>query len=81
MGVSKRGWRSGATRREALRGIASFLAGSPLLLGQQDPFRDHSRVPNMDELIDAFDFEAAAYEKLPRAAYDYTAYGPRASSP
>jgi len=69
------GWRTGVTRREALRGVASFLAGSPLLFGQQDPFRDHSRVPGIDELIDAFDFEAAAYEKLPRAAYDYTAYG------
>jgi 4-hydroxymandelate oxidase len=55
--------------------MAAFLAGSPLLRAQQDPFRDHSRVPAMGELSDAFDFEVVAHTKLPRAAYDYTAYG------
>src|SRR5947209_5855100 len=55
--------------------MACFLAGSPLLRGQQDPFRDHSRVPGMNELANVFDFEAVAYAKLPRAAYDYTSYG------
>lgn len=62
-------------RREAIRLLAGFLAGSPLLLSQQDPFRDHSRIPSIDELIDVLDFEALAYEKLPRSAYNYTAYG------
>ncbi len=63
------------TRRRALRNLAAFLAGSPLLHAQQDPFRDHSRVPGLDELKNAFDFEAAAYEKLPRQIFNYTAHG------
>ena len=62
-------------RREAIRLFAGFLAGSPLLFSQQDPFRDHSRIPSIDELIDVFDVEALAYEKLPRSAYNSTAYG------
>jgi 4-hydroxymandelate oxidase len=64
-----------ATRRRALKHLTAFLAGSPLLIGQQDPFRDHSRVPWIDELVTAFDFEPVAYARVPRAAYDYTAYG------
>ncbi len=73
-GIESR-WRHGVTRRKALRGLAGFLAGSPLLRAQQDPFRDHSRIPAMEELADVFDFEAVAYEKLPRQAYDYTGHG------
>src|SRR5207237_4347343 len=57
------------------RALAGFLAGSPLLRSQQDPFRDHSRVPAMNELINVFDFEAVAYAKVPRFAYDNMAYG------
>lgn len=64
-----------ATRRAALRALSGFLAGSPLLPGQQDPFRDHSRVPRMDELETAFDFEPVAFARVPRTAYNYTAYG------
>ena len=75
MGKQESVWRQGATRRGALRGLAGFLAASPLLRSQQDPFRDHSRVPGMDELVTAFDFEAVAYEKLPRRAFNYTSYG------
>ncbi len=67
--------RRSATRREALRGLALFLAGSPHLAGQLDPLREHSRVPSIDELLTAFDFEPVAYAKLPRDAYDYTAQG------
>src|SRR5580700_10671473 len=55
--------------------MAGFLAGSPLLQSQQDPFRDHSRVPGLNELLTAFDFENVAYAKQPRAAYDYPAHG------
>jgi len=62
-------------RRRALRYLAGFLAGSPLLRSQQDPFRDHSRVPAINELLTAFDFEPVAYAKVPRYDYDYTAYG------
>ena len=68
-------WTNGINRRNALRAMAGFLAGSPLLRSQQDPFRDHSRVPGLSELITAFDFEPVAYAKVPRYAYDYTAYG------
>jgi 4-hydroxymandelate oxidase len=64
-----------ANRRQALRAMAAFLAGSPLLRAQQDPFRDHSRVPGIGELANAFDFEAVTYTKQPRAAFNYTAYG------
>jgi isopentenyl diphosphate isomerase/L-lactate dehydrogenase-like FMN-dependent dehydrogenase len=68
-------WARSWNRRKAVRGMAAFFAGSPLLRGQQDPFRDHSRVPALDELKTAFDFEPVAYAKLPRYSYDYTAYG------
>src|SRR5436309_2624579 len=70
-----RDWAKGWNRRRALQGMASFLAGSPLLRGQQDPFRDHSRIPALAELKTALDFEPVAYAKLLRYAYDYTAYG------
>ena len=63
------------TRRNAVKGLASFLAGSSLLQAQQDIFRDHSRLPGLDELTSAFDFEPIAYAKLPREVYNYTAYG------
>ena len=62
-------------RRDCLKALASFLAGSPLLQSQQDPFRDHSRVPGLKELLNVFDFENVAYAKQPRTAYDYPAHG------
>lgn len=68
-------WTHSLSRREAARAFAALMSSSPLLHAQQDPFRDHSRVPKLDELLNAFDFEAVAYAKLPRQAYDYTAYG------
>jgi 4-hydroxymandelate oxidase len=55
--------------------MTGFLAGSPLLRAQQDPFRDHSRVPGLNELRTVLDFEPVAYARLPRQTYDYTAYG------
>ncbi len=75
MGKIEMEYRSSLTRRSALRRLAAFLAGSPLLRGQQDPFRDHSRVPAMDELLTTLDFEPVAYAKIPRDAYDYMALG------
>src|ERR1700730_7745819 len=68
-------WTNGINRRNALRAMAGFLAGSPLLRSQQDPFRDHSRVPGLNELVTAFDFEPVAYAKVTRYNYDYMAYG------
>ena len=75
MGSLELRWRLSLTRRAALRRVAAFVAGSPLLSGQQDPFRDHSRVPGLNELVTALDFEPVAHAKLPRDAYDYTALG------
>jgi 4-hydroxymandelate oxidase len=67
--------KAGETRRAVLGGLGAGLAGTTLLKSQQDPFRDHSRVPGMDELKTVIEFEAVAYAKLPREAYTYTAYG------
>lgn len=72
---SQKQWQGSLTRRAALAGISSFLAGSPKLAAQHDTFRDHSRVPGIDELITALDFEPVAYAKLPREVFDYTAQG------
>src|SRR3984893_5507274 len=63
------------TRRSGLRNLAIFMAGSPLLRSQQDTFRDHSRVPQMDELVTSFDFETVAHAKLSEDAYQNTALG------
>jgi isopentenyl diphosphate isomerase/L-lactate dehydrogenase-like FMN-dependent dehydrogenase len=63
----------GTDRREALRALAGFVAGSPLLQGQVDPSRYRDRVPGFGELVTTLDFEAVAYARLPRAAYDYPA--------
>jgi 4-hydroxymandelate oxidase len=71
----ERSWRHSLNRRGALRAMAGFLAGSPLLRAQQDPFRDHSRVPGLSELQTVLDFEPVAFARLPRQTYDYTAYG------
>jgi isopentenyl diphosphate isomerase/L-lactate dehydrogenase-like FMN-dependent dehydrogenase len=65
----------GATRRTLLGGLGAGLAGNALLKAQQDPFHDHSRVPGMDELKTAMEFEAVAFAKLPRGTWTYTAYG------
>ncbi len=51
------------------------MAGSRFGRAQEDPVRDHSRVPSISELKTTFEFEAVAWAKLPRAAYDYMAYG------
>jgi len=72
-------WRSALnpslSRRAAFRGLAGFLAGSPLFASQLDPVRDHSRAPSIREMLNAFDFEPVAYAKITRQAYDYLAYG------
>lgn len=76
-GWNNRVWSDEPSRRAACRALAGWLAASPVASAyfQQDPFRDHSRVPKLEELVNAIEFEAVAYAKLPRAVYDYTAYG------
>jgi 4-hydroxymandelate oxidase len=70
-------WRLSLTRREALLSLAGMLAGSPLLGAQLDPrpLSEHKRVPGLDEMMDAFDFEPVCFGNLPRFAYDYMAHG------
>jgi len=63
-----------STRRRALAGLGAF-AGASLLRAQQDPFRDHSRVPSLDEMVTIMDFEEVFHDKLPREIYNYTAHG------
>jgi hypothetical protein len=48
--------KASTTRRTVLGGLGGF-AGASLLKSQQDPFRDHSRVPGMDELKTAVEFD------------------------
>jgi 4-hydroxymandelate oxidase len=62
-------------RRTVFRGVAGFFAGSSVLAGQQDPFRDHSRIPSLREMVTALDFEPVAHAKILHQAYDYMAYG------
>ncbi|MSV36093.1 MAG: alpha-hydroxy-acid oxidizing protein [Bryobacterales bacterium] len=61
------------SRRRVLGGLGA-LAGASLLRGQQDPFRDHSRVPGLDEMVTTLDFEEVFRAKAPREIYDYTSY-------
>jgi isopentenyl diphosphate isomerase/L-lactate dehydrogenase-like FMN-dependent dehydrogenase len=75
MGPVEIRWHNSISRRRALQGLAGFLAASPLLPGQQDPFRDHSRIPGIDELLTTFDFEAVALAKLPSQTFHFTAHG------
>jgi isopentenyl diphosphate isomerase/L-lactate dehydrogenase-like FMN-dependent dehydrogenase len=63
------------SRRTVFRGLAGFLAGSPLLRSQQDPFHDHSRVPALREMLNAFDFEPVACAKVMRQSWDYLSWG------
>jgi isopentenyl diphosphate isomerase/L-lactate dehydrogenase-like FMN-dependent dehydrogenase len=62
-----------ASRRQALRALAGFIAGSPLLQSQIDPTRYNDRIPGFAELATTFDFETIAYARLPRSVYDYPA--------
>ena len=75
MPVTEANWSQGTSRRHAFRALAGALAASPLLRGQLDRFRPHDRIPKLDELITALDFEPVFHAKLPRQVYDYTAYG------
>lgn len=63
------------TRRTAIGGLGGALASSSLLQAQQDPFRDHSRVPRMDELTTVMEFEAVAFAKMTRLNYNFMAHG------
>jgi isopentenyl diphosphate isomerase/L-lactate dehydrogenase-like FMN-dependent dehydrogenase len=77
MGVIENRWRFSAGRRKALASLAAIFAGSPLLRGQIDPHSliGHRRVLGLDEMIDAFDFEAVCFRNMEYERYDYMAHG------
>jgi isopentenyl diphosphate isomerase/L-lactate dehydrogenase-like FMN-dependent dehydrogenase len=59
--------------------MAAFLAGSPLAraAAQQDPrpLFEQRRIPGLDEMVTAFDFEPVMFANVPLATYNYTAHG------
>jgi isopentenyl diphosphate isomerase/L-lactate dehydrogenase-like FMN-dependent dehydrogenase len=59
--------------------MAAFLAASPLAeaASQQDPrpLFEQRRVPGLDEMATAFDFEPVMFANVPLATYNYTAHG------
>ena len=77
MGTIEQRWRHSFTRREALVGLAGWLAASPLLGAQHDPrpLKNHKRVLGLDEMMNAFDFEAVCFANMSQNAYDYMAHG------
>ena len=77
MGKIEQRWRRGMSRRKALAGLASFMAASPLLHAQRDPWPlgSHRRFLGFDEMRDVFDFEPIFRANVPLAVYDYTAHG------
>jgi len=77
VGTIDNAWRYSLTRREALLSLAGILVGSPLAAAQLDPrpLKDHRRVPGLDEMMTAFDFEPICFANMPLASYDYMAHG------
>lgn len=77
MGVIENQWRFSLSRRRAFASFASMFAASPLLKAQIDPHSliGHKRIPRLEELVDAFDFEALCYRNMTLEAYDYMAHG------
>jgi isopentenyl diphosphate isomerase/L-lactate dehydrogenase-like FMN-dependent dehydrogenase len=65
------------SRRKALASFAAVFGASPLLKAQVDPHSliGHKRIPRLDELVDAFDFEAVCYRNMTLEPYDYMAHG------
>ena len=77
MGKIEQTWRRGFSRREALCSLAAFLAASPLVHAQRDPWPlgPHRRFLGFDEMRDVFDFEPVFRANVPLSVYDYTAHG------
>src|SRR5439155_19210546 len=72
--IGPSGRRSGMTRRDAARKLSVFLAGSPLLRGQDAPWIAN-RLPAMEELNNVMEFEPIARSRMLKNAYDYIAGG------
>lgn len=77
MGRIETKWAASMSRRKALAGLGSIVAGSPLLHAQLDPRpqTQHRRTPGLTEMFTAFDFEPVMFNNIPLATYDYTAHG------
>jgi isopentenyl diphosphate isomerase/L-lactate dehydrogenase-like FMN-dependent dehydrogenase len=81
MGPIENRWLQSRSRRTALAALAGVVAASPLfrsgVSAQLDPrpLKDHKRLPGLDEVMTAFDFEPIMFANLPLAIYDYTAHG------
>ena len=72
MGKIESAWQQSLSRRKALAGLGTFLAGSPLLHAQLDPrpLMQHRRTPGLAEMMTAFDFEPVMFANIPLATYD-----------
>jgi 4-hydroxymandelate oxidase len=81
MGPIERRWLHSRSRRKALAALAGLAAGSPLVrsgaAAQLDPrpLKEHRRLPGLDEMATAFDFEPVMFANIPLSVYDYTAHG------
>src|SRR5580765_5423611 len=78
MGMIEDKWRSSVSRRQALAGLATMLAGSPLLQAQLDPhgvLAGHKRVPGINEMLTAFDFEPICFANMTLERFDYMQHG------
>jgi 4-hydroxymandelate oxidase len=81
MGRIEQRWRHSLSRRKAIASLAGLVAGSPLMASgasaQLDPrpLKDHKRLPGLDEMVSAFDFEPVMFANVPQTVYDYTAHG------
>ena len=81
MGLIETTWLHSRSRRKALAALAGLVAASPLAgsraWAQADPrpLKDHQRLPGLDEMATAFDFEPVMFANLPLSVYDYTAHG------
>lgn len=81
MGNAERAWLQSRSRRQALARFAGFMAASPLLGARLDaqldprPLSEHRRLPGLDEMSSAFDFEPLFYANVSQSVYDYTAHG------
>jgi len=61
------------TRRDAVRGLALFLAQSPLWSAPQA--EGGEAAPSLEDMINVFDFDPVCKAKTPKAAYEYVSGG------
>jgi isopentenyl diphosphate isomerase/L-lactate dehydrogenase-like FMN-dependent dehydrogenase len=62
------------TRRDATRNLSLFLAGSPLMRGQDAPWIS-DRIPPLEQINNVMEFEPVARTRMLKTAYDYIAGG------